>query len=224
MNPHIDFKDIKISPVLGMALEQYTFPQRMQVAMVIDTNIHEIERFLSEGGTMKEALLRIIGLIDEEMKNNVEWNTISCKAGCSHCCRINVDISEAEAEILVDYAEQENIEVNREALESQQHLSNGERSKSLFKDCVFLSKENTCKVYKVRPLNCRKYLVQTAPELCNTIKHKNAIVGINFEIQTEIIASSYNSLNPIDNMAKMLLLALNKRKTKNLDGIRRPTK
>jgi len=150
---------------------------------------------------------------DTLLKENVDLQKVKCRVGCNHCCKINVDISNGEADLIVSYCRENGIKINRQYLEAQRNLTIKTRSKSKQCNCIFLSDKGTCKIYEVRPLNCRKYFVQSDPALCDPAKHRKGIVDVNFQADTEILASAYKSTGaPVGLMANMILHSMDKTK------------
>lgn len=98
----------------------------------------------------------------------------SCKKGCSGCCHIYMDCTAIEAELIREYIlkkfnEKQIISLNnkiketidqipeyKEILEAidKNDLINKYGDKHL--PCIFLSEDNSCLIYEVRPFNCRK--------------------------------------------------------------------
>lgn len=100
----------------------------------------------------------------------------SCKKGCSGCCHIYMDCTAIEAELIREYIlknfnEKQIISLNnkiketidqipeyKEILEAidKNNLINKYGAKHL--PCIFLSEDNSCLIYEVRPFNCRKLI------------------------------------------------------------------
>lgn len=133
---------------------------------------------------------------------------ISCKLGCSACCNTQVAITEHEARLILQYAKSENIEINQARLIKQSKadsLKGWESFRPRDRKCVFLSKERTCMIYKVRPMICRKYFVVSDPSLCDTVAHPGAeVLRINSK-EAEALVTGVWEATPSGQMAKMLL-------------------
>lgn len=98
------------------------------------------------------------------------YNPVTCKKGCSACCHINVNVSPREADLMVSFVRSQNIR-----LEKNKVLAQADKMPDEFhrldwetKACPFLSDAGECKVYRFRPLSCRKYLVASDPKICDT--------------------------------------------------------
>ena len=115
-----------------------------------------------------------IELNDEElfelMTSELEFTSqppkeIECKAGCDHCCTINVDVNDYETTVLKKYLkenfdQQELSEIKAKAIQKHnitQDLSNEEKKNQRI-SCPLLDKEKgICRVYEARPMRCRSF-------------------------------------------------------------------
>lgn len=128
-------------------------------------------------------------------KSKAENREISCRTGCAACCRQPVPISESEAYLLRGLIEEmpEPDKTNvmkrfNEAFDHFEKIGWFEKVREIFliKDrksrkkrrdelarkyftedvpCPFL-KDESCSIYKNRPLTCREYLVTSPAEYC----------------------------------------------------------
>jgi Fe-S-cluster containining protein len=109
----------------------------------------------------------------------------SCRAGCHACCYHIVETTAVEAEIIRRYAR---VELDSKArLSVLTKIENGERYypgpisfEENYSDhvtqkyldshipCPFLFEQGLCMIYQVRPMNCRKHMVFSDPDLCST--------------------------------------------------------
>lgn len=84
----------------------------------------------------------------------------SCKAGCSYCCKMNIELTPVEARYI---SEKANLPVN---LASLFRLSEeGEHNQ-----CPLLDSNGFCKVYEYRPFACRCHFSLTEPTKCDITK------------------------------------------------------
>jgi len=96
-------------------------------------------------------------------------NPISCGKGCSFCCHQHVACLPEEVEILF-LKHSDSINIHK--LESQvRDWGNSEKS------CVFL-KNGECSVYEDRPMMCRRMIVNSPSENCDTSKGKKNITKV----------------------------------------------
>lgn len=133
-----------------------------------------------------------------------------CKKGCSHCCNIYMDCTAVEAELIREYVisnfKEEEIENFKKVIgntindvptyKDVLYLDNNNSVELYSKKhipCIFLSKENTCLIYEVRPLNCRKFI--TFSDSINCERGENVVkpnISVNNIAQYSI---SYLSMN-----------------------------
>ena len=159
-------------------------------------------------GTIKEVYKAIDRYFDNAPEENKK--EIQCKAGCTACCFIDVDISGDEAAIILNYCKENGIEIDREYLTKQAAV--GRKTYSPLSRCVFL-KDNLCSIYPVRPIACRKHWVKTDPSLCDFSKNIINQVGGYFDINTEILASAVLNAEDTGTFEKMILDELKKDET-----------
>ena len=160
-------------------------------------------------GTIKEVYKAIDKYFDNAPEENKKG--IQCKAGCTFCCFIDVDISEDEAAIILDYCNENGIEIDKVYLEKQAAV--GRKKYSELSRCVFLKEDNLCSIYPVRPIACRKHWVKTDPSLCDFSKNIINQVGGYFDINTEILASALLNAENTGRFEKMMLDELKKDET-----------
>lgn len=131
---------------------------------------------------------------------------IQCRKGCSHCCRMNVDVSQSEAKLLLVFAGAFSIAIDQDRLRKQaqgyQGLAPEDRA------CVFLDAQGACSVYEHRPGACRKHLVVSDSDLCDTVKHPGGKVAGVASAEAEVIWSVMLSREDRGSMAVMLLKEL----------------
>lgn len=156
-------------------------------------------------GTIKEVYKAIDGFFNKAPVENKK--EIKCKEGCTACCFIDVDISGDEAAIIVNYCNENGIEIDREYLTKQAAV--GRKTYSPLSRCVFL-KDNLCTIYAVRPIACRKHWVKTDPSLCDFSNNIINKVGGYFDLNAEILASAVLNAEDTGTFEKMLLDELKK--------------
>lgn len=159
--------------------------------------------------TIKEVYKAIDNFFNAAPEENKK--EIQCKVGCTACCFIDVEVSADEAAAIINYCNQNAIEIDKEYLEKQAAV--GRKKYSELSRCVFL-KDNLCSIYPVRPIACRKHWVKTDPLLCDFSKNIINQVGGYFDINTEILASAVLNVGETDSFEKMMLNELEKNSDK----------
>lgn len=108
-------------------------------------------------------------IFDETIEDTMRVQA-SCKKGCHFCCRQNVEVSEAEVAVIVEFLKEHGINISRNYLMEQLKYGRKEVSRTEVGWRTFL-KDGECSIYPVRPLACRSYHVVSVPELCDTVKY-----------------------------------------------------
>ncbi len=194
----------------------YNRADERQKAIMVNMLMHYIEEYKR---AKKEtdgisAAINFHKLIDLEVAENMESEMgrgVSCKNGCDSCCAMHVDATDDEADLLLTYINEKNIDIDKERLERQAEIGRENWHRQPVGDwsCVFLDDlTKNCKVYEHRPASCRKLLVLSDPELCDT---KNPHQRIQWFAQTEVeaIASATMNATESDTLAKLLYNKLN---------------
>lgn len=113
--------------------------------------------------------------------------TVSCREGCSYCCEQLVEINDHEAQLIVEWCDRESIEIDRGRLLSQSRYTLKTWSNHSDRACIFLE-EGRCKIYKIRPIYCRKYFVTTPPRKCNVDTKKHVAMFVDFKVEALVSA------------------------------------
>lgn len=139
---------------------------------------------------------------DPEMKDK-----ISCRAGCGFCCYQYVVATDDEAKTLIEYSNEQKINLNWDKIKLRANLSEESWKKLPHKDrkCVFLGEDQKCTVYEHRPAVCRKLYVVNDPVLCDSSIFPEGEVLWATSTMAEIIASAMYNATRNDSLDKMLL-------------------
>jgi Fe-S-cluster containining protein len=137
------------------------------------------------------ALGKIQVVLDEVTVHN--RRPISCKAGCSACCHQKVDITPFEGALIQKHVAENKIEFDAQRLEVQtKALKNGhgayERLPFGDRRCIFLSSDQKCSIYSVRPLMCRRHFVQSDPAICKTEEFSRIELDVNPDVDAYLSA------------------------------------
>lgn len=104
-------------------------------------------------------------------ERGTDMAAVSCRAGCAHCCHIQVDATGDEVELLAELVEK-GLTIDMGALKVQAKADDLDKWRRLTKDqrrCVFLGDDNRCRVYEDRPSVCRSYFVISPPDDCREL-------------------------------------------------------
>ena len=191
---------------LHMQLKQVNPDQFREIHRGIDFYMDQYEELKEQYGGMTTAynfLENAQQIIDEQME--ISDMKVECHKGCSLCCQINVDITEDEAELLVKHVADARIDIDINKLERQSKADAWLKQTAEDRKCQFLDKDGACKVYEYRPMNCRRHLVITEPELCDAIKYPKGEVGRMSVFEAEAITTAIMTTCKTDSMPKLLL-------------------
>ena len=109
-------------------------------------------------GSPLEIYRKFIALIDEY---NIAFSRyMPCKKSCGKCCKIPVEITDLEKNIIKHYLEENNKTKYYNYFNSNNSkISNGLIGEEyLGMECPFLL-DNECSIYSVRPYRCRRYII-----------------------------------------------------------------
>ena len=207
-------KAISISESLAGLLSQMNNKQKDLVRKMFEFYMNQYKELRSKHNaeSVAAAIHNEIDLRMSETVASEKEEKVTCRNGCAFCCFMKADISDDEAVLLTEYAKEINFEIDYEKLEKQNVGSDEEFLKIPYKDrrCIFLNKENSCSVYEHRPSACRKLLVVSKKEFCDTDKNLGVQVKRLANVEAEVLSSSSLNVRESGGMAKMLLKAKNK--------------
>jgi Fe-S-cluster containining protein len=148
----------------------------------------EKARSLANADERKRVALRVFGGVDEAGARKLaelaaKGVTPSCVEGCAHCCRLEIPMSRAEGEALVDWLvanrSAEEVDAVRDRLrgwlvwyrtEYPRLIASGtSRVEAFFRhapQCSLLV-DNRCTAYPVRPVACRNHMVSSPASRCD---------------------------------------------------------
>ena len=202
-------KEIQISESLGGLIKQM---DGEQVAHVKEMFSFYMEQFSQlKATTNSESISSAIhDTVQQAINEQIAQadRPISCSRGCNFCCYQRVDISDDEAILLLAYSKEIGFEIDFEKLERQAKAKDDKEFMALrprHKRCVFLNKEGDCGVYEHRPSVCRKYVVVSPAEDCDTVKYPNGRIEKLVDLEAEVLTSSSLNYTESGSLAEMIL-------------------
>lgn len=156
-------KNLSESEFISLELEVHQYIQQYKLLLLNKQS----------GVERGKELHRLINL-QVESSSNVK---VSCKNGCGACCHLEVQITQDDAEVLVEAIEN-GLDIDFDRLANLAERPHGD---SIWKAlnapmnrCIFLSAENSCRVYESRPSVCRRHAVISPAEECG--KHEGKVI------------------------------------------------
>jgi Fe-S-cluster containining protein len=131
---------------------------------------------------------------------------LACRAGCAHCCKLQVDALPHEVVDVVDYVRFGDHFTREERARILEKLRlavaltlgmNADQYRALNLRCPFLADNDTCSVYPVRPVSCRAF-GSTDVEVCALTKpddQKSAFRAVPASLQ-RLLATSGQFFTP----------------------------
>lgn len=116
---------------------------------------------------------RVVALAEETLAaHSRDPEHIACRAGCGTCCCVNVSVLFPEALSIAAYVRGEFsgeafslLKERIDRLYTDSRWLDDEERVFLRRPCAFLTEEQACAIYPVRPLLCRS-VTSTDPEVC----------------------------------------------------------
>ncbi|MBK7860331.1 MAG: YkgJ family cysteine cluster protein [Archangiaceae bacterium] len=156
-----------------------------------------------------ERARRVHQLMEGAMKD-LGPDQPSCRAGCSACCHLEVEITREEGMVLAARVKKGH-PIDRERLAQQaareRQGPEWQRKEQPSNRCVFLGQNGACTVYTDRPASCRKLLVISHPVECATADGKVQAITIPM---AEVLLSTVISMPGVEfmSLSKGVSLAL----------------
>jgi len=198
-----------ISTTLHSLIQQGKSDRSMQEILDgIFGMLQQLKQMQGSGASPRVMLLGIYSFVDKMMSEARDLQSVSCRKGCAFCCKMNVDVTPMEVMLIVEYAKRNGISIDKDYLQRQAALPKDQLAFTPgLSACVFLRPDNTCSIYPVRPLACRKYVVANPPERCNPEAYPKARLDVLIDVDIEILVSALDNLQlgKIDGLHKVLL-------------------
>lgn len=161
---------LMLTPELRAIVDDAPEVLRDMLIEMVEFYASEIDRLAKAGGPLSDILDGLYEIAETHNNEKPKGKEISCRKGCSHCCRIQVLMTPAEADLIKQYCEENSIAIDYDYFEKQKDLTEENHARSAANACAFL-KDNLCSIYEVRPFACRNYFVVSDPDLCDVVKN-----------------------------------------------------
>lgn len=137
--------------IIAKSIESATL-RRSNYLAAIPPELSKIEdeiqfKLSNENASPRSKIRKIYNLMRE--LGNVAEPYVACGKGCSSCCKMNVTISQIEAN---NIAEKLGIKTKQLTISHNHNLN-----EFIGVPCIFL-KEDSCTIYDMRPFVCRKHI------------------------------------------------------------------
>jgi Fe-S-cluster containining protein len=149
--------------------------------------------------------------VDTTLKHDKHGRDVTCRRGCSACCRLHVVVTKPEAVLARMAADDVGWQVDRERARLQARMSTTEQWRELSdadRACVFLTPAGECAIYEHRPMACRKYMVISDPVDCDSVLMPGHKVGQLVCVGAEIVFSASLTVFESGTLAAMVLAEL----------------
>lgn len=165
----------------------------------------------------------LYGITDKVLAEFEEF--IPCEKGCGECCQQLIPITGIEGRLIEEFISnnfskeeiqkinskiKKRIKISQDAQKIQNESENiagyEQRRKVMKKSvlkqipCIFLSEEGLCKIYSVRPWNCRFHIVFSSPQSCTVEAEEKQIRfdKIPFQAPKKLMNDVENELNKLN--------------------------
>lgn len=168
--------------------------QYNRIVLTLDRYVEQLSGWTSAPAVMVSgALHRLAGeILCEDIVQQQAEEIIRCRKGCAHCCKQLVMVSEPEGRTLFLHAQRHGMALPLAKIERQSGRDDAGWLALPPEDrgCIFLGSDNSCQVYDIRPLSCRKYFAISDPALCDTEKFPSGRVAIWYSLDVEVVTSA----------------------------------
>jgi Fe-S-cluster containining protein len=160
--------------------------------------------------SIANAAKGLFKIVDEAVSNNPAMEQVTCTKGCAHCCYKLTLIGIPEGLIIAEEMSRDSLPALQKAAETVCEGRFDDQSYfELQTPCVFLSEDNTCGVYEVRPSCCRYHFSIDDPDMCrpdsdaenirfiNPDQMQQPLLKLGLEVADKMLDSPYIGFAPI---------------------------
>ncbi len=164
------------------------FPSTLQVSLN-----KKLAAIFHDNATLKSKIKRLQALTTEARQPIA--SCVPCKKGCSACCYIQVELSQAEAELIGEAVHRAPVQFS-----PGHHTTGNELLGRPDTPCPFL-KEDACSIYDVRPIVCRNFVIADIDNLLCSFENmalaaaKDSRAVLVPQLQAGPIFAAYRHLN-----------------------------
>lgn len=149
------------------------------------------------------VVLQVYAKYDGPLQAKIAEKNVSCKAGCANCCRLPALASVAEMVPVVEALSKRDdwegtlrpalellIAEQLAAVSMVNMMEASERSAYLEKQiaCIFLGKDEMCRIYNLRPSACRYHYVVSPPENCSPLLPDATVARVDLRKIEDLVA------------------------------------
>lgn len=209
------------SEALRQMYQRATKEQRRQIAAAhatLEVELRDAQATVAPGARPGIAL-GLHQLVDQAVADQLAARTqhdVKCHRGCDACCRLHVVVTEHEATVAVMAASDAGwtIDLDRARVQAEAPTAAAwERLSDDDRRCVFLTNAGECAIYEYRPVACRKYMVVSPPEDCDSIAKPGHRVLQLYAPHAEIAFSASLQVFESGTLAAMVLAAAEEEST-----------
>jgi len=201
-----DFRGSVTMGLLGWLNQLKDQKLRMAISLGVQTTWRELKKMPAG----PERARFVHSELDNEIKKTMtlKHDEISCRKFCTHCCYHEVMISDDEAQLMAQLAEEILSKDDLKRLRIQAAWPEGiqewEKHTKTEKRCAFLDvKSKKCRIYNQRPGSCRKYFVTSPAANCADPKGYNTTLTVNHA--EVLLSAAFNLPGDAGTIPKMVV-------------------
>lgn len=174
-----------------------------EISIMMDDYHKQLKTIFAENG-WQELMREIYSTIDQLASLALKEQKVSCHKGCSFCCKNDIEVTVQEVRMLLKYAQDNNVIIDREYINYLTTLMTADPDRLKLQPCLFL-KDGLCSIYPVRPVICRSYYVVSPALDCDPSKGLKEVENLwNWDLVIFVAAVNEFLGNSIGTIAEIL--------------------